>query len=187
MPKLPSNYRNDKPAYDFTGPTADAANAYEATQDHPNSGWPVSADETKRALGTLAVRDAQRKAGASLWHSPGVAPRIKTTGIRVGDTITTWQGQGIVTRVGTMAGFYLPTGNPDDERRWDVAQVRTITPAGQSAPVLSAYGAEDTTFSDENGFDDDDADGMSEYPQCPVCGEPVDYCQGHGTIMPSDF
>lgn len=23
---------------------------------------------------------------------------------------------------------------------------------------------------------------MNDYPSCPVCGAPIDYCQGHGEI-----
>jgi hypothetical protein len=23
---------------------------------------------------------------------------------------------------------------------------------------------------------------MNEFPNCPVCGDPIDYCQGHGQI-----
>lgn len=23
---------------------------------------------------------------------------------------------------------------------------------------------------------------VDEYPPCPECGDPIDYCQGHGTI-----
>lgn len=25
-------------------------------------------------------------------------------------------------------------------------------------------------------------EGPDEYPPCPICGEPIDYCQGHGPI-----
>lgn len=87
--------------------------------------WTVSGDETVRAHGYVGLRKA--RSAVSLWDMPGVKPRIKTTGIRVGDTIRLNYGlSGVVTRVGTIAGFFAVNGN---EQRWGVEQVEHIEPA----------------------------------------------------------
>lgn len=80
--------------------------------------FPVSADETIREYGR-----AGRRSAISLWHAPGVRPKRATQGITVGATITTWRGEGVVTRVGTIAGFYMLNGA---EARWDASSVRRI-------------------------------------------------------------
>lgn len=43
------------------------------------------------------------------------------------------------------------------------------------------------TLTDENGDyrapdDSDDSDSGEYVAHCPACGEPIDYCQGHGEI-----
>ena len=56
--------------------------------------WPVSGDESVRAHGYIGMRRARDS--VSLWDFPGIKPKIKTTGIRVGDTIVTWNYTGVV-------------------------------------------------------------------------------------------
>ena len=80
--------------------------------------WPVSADETLRAFGYMA-----RKTTSMLWDSPGIRSQRKTEGIRVGGSIRTYAGIGVVTRVGTEAGWYMLDGV---ETRWTIWEVREI-------------------------------------------------------------
>lgn len=81
---------------------------------------PVSGDATLRQYGLNGQRTRR-----NLWHEPGIRPAIATTGIRVGDEIATYYGKGAVTRVGTVAGFYMVNGT---ERRWTVESVVRINP-----------------------------------------------------------
>ena len=81
---------------------------------------PISGDATVRQYGIDG-----RTTGIRLWRMRGVKPKRATTGIRAGDTITTWQGTGMVTRVGTIAGFYILNGT---ETRWTIESVTSITP-----------------------------------------------------------
>lgn len=60
--------------------------------------------------------------GVSFPEPKPVEP--KTAGISVGDTIKTWQGEGTVTRVGTIAGFYMLGGR---EVRWDAESVLSVS------------------------------------------------------------
>lgn len=85
--------------------------------------WPVSGDETGRRYGL-----AGRQTGVQLWKSPGVVPKIATTGIRVGDRIETWYGEGVVTRVGTIAGWFILDGEVE-ETRWEISEIEFILPA----------------------------------------------------------
>ena len=56
---------------------------------------------------------------------PGHEPvKPKTAGISVGDTIKTRQGEGTVTRVGSIAGFYMLGGR---EVRWDADSVLSVS------------------------------------------------------------
>ena len=86
--------------------------------------WPVSGDESVRAHGYIGLRRARDS--VSLWDFPGIKPKVKTTGIRVGDTIETWSYTGVVTRVGSIAGFYMVAGK---ELRWTIESVIEIRPA----------------------------------------------------------
>lgn len=87
--------------------------------------WAVSGDESVRAHGYIGMRKARN--AVSLWDMPGVKPKIETAGIRVGDTIHLYYGpSGVVTRVGTIAGFFDVDGI---ERRWEIEQVEHIEPA----------------------------------------------------------
>lgn len=87
--------------------------------------YPVSADETLRAHGYLAMRSTM----VDLWSMPGVRPKVVTTGIRVGDTIRTGYGTGVVTRVGTIAGWFMLNGR---EERWENWEVDRIFPKDNS-------------------------------------------------------
>lgn len=92
-----------------------------AAQDTPVD-WPVSGDQTIRQYGLDG-----RRITVDVWKAPGVKPKHATAGIRVGDTIATLSGAtGVVTRVGTVAGWYM-LGSV--ECRWEAWQVKSITPA----------------------------------------------------------
>ena len=78
---------------------------------------PISADETFREYG----RAGRRFPAPFLWSL--VRPASKTAGIVVGGKIRTWRGVGTVTRVGTIAGFYMLDGR---EQRWEIESVREI-------------------------------------------------------------
>lgn len=87
--------------------------------------WPVSGDETIRHYG-----HAGRRSKVPLWSSPGVVPKVPTTGIRIGDTIVTVYGErGVVIHVGTIAGFMDIDGDPV---RWSVYDIDTIIPIERS-------------------------------------------------------
>lgn len=81
---------------------------------------PVSGDATLRQYGLNGQRTRR-----NLWREPWVRPAIATTGIRTGDEIVTHYGRGIVTRAGTIAGFYMVNGR---ETRWTVESVVRIFP-----------------------------------------------------------
>lgn len=85
--------------------------------DATGTEWPVSGDETVIAHGYIGMRRAR---SVDLWASQGVKPKHVTQGIAPGQVITTWQGTGEVTRVGTIAGFYMVDGR---ELRWDAAEI----------------------------------------------------------------
>ncbi len=119
MPRMPHRRTDERSAHELVSPDA-ATNLWE--RDAVD--WPVSGDETVRYQGRRAIRQAT----VDLWHAPGVAPKIKTTGIRVGDVIDTWQGRLTVTRVGTVAGFGTDERSAH-EVRWDIESVRAINPA----------------------------------------------------------
>ena len=110
-----------KPAHD----TVTAAAASDLF-DRSGVDWAVSGDDTIIGYGSIGYPRITR--AVNVWASPGVAPRIKTTGIRVGDTIRTWEGDITVTRVGTIAGFGYLNGS-DSETRWDIDSVIEIIPA----------------------------------------------------------
>lgn len=118
--RLPNVYRSDRPAH--IDVTADSATSLYAAN---GVDWPVSGDETVRALGYVAVR----RATVNLWHLPSVRPKHPTTGIRPGDRITAHGVTGTVTRVGTIAGWMTPDGD-DHETRWEAWGVSVIMPAG---------------------------------------------------------
>ena len=79
--------------------------------------WPTSGDETVIAHGYIGMRRAH---SVDVWSLPGVTPKRVTQGIAPGHTITTWQGTGVVTRVGTIAGFYIVNGK---ELRWVASEI----------------------------------------------------------------
>lgn len=107
----------------LTRPAHETMGALAANDAHVE--WTVSGDETVRAHGYMGLRRARN--AVSLWDMPGAKPQIKTTGIRVGDTIHLNYGlSGVVTRVGTIAGFFLVNGK---EQRWEVWEVEHIEPA----------------------------------------------------------
>lgn len=92
-----------------------------AAEMSPHASYPVSADETWREYGRDHRHDMR-----PLWRSPGVMPKHPTEGIRIGAEIVTYAGRGTVTRVGTIAGWYMLNGQ---EQRWEISQVRRIIPA----------------------------------------------------------
>lgn len=112
---------NERPAHDTVTATA-AAELFKTT----GADWAVSGDDTIIAYGSVGYPRMTRD--VNVWASPGVAPRIKTTGIRVGDTIRTWEGDITVTRVGTIAGFGYLNGS-QKETHWDIDSVIEIIPA----------------------------------------------------------
>lgn len=106
----------------------DRATAVNANELFNSTGidWPVSGDATTVGYGTIGARRAAQ--AVHIWGNDGVAPRIKTTGIRVGDTIRTWGGDIVVSRVGTIAGFGYLDGS-QNETRWVIGEVLEIIPA----------------------------------------------------------
>lgn len=105
-----------------TYPANELVNAIDANNTPVD--WPVSADESLRAHGYIGLRRARQ--AVDIWTMPGVKPKRATTGIRVGDTIVTHYGTGVVTRVGSIAGFYEADGIED---RWTIESVLDIIPA----------------------------------------------------------
>ena len=119
MPLMPHRRTDERSAHEHVSAGA-ATNLWE--RDAVD--WPVSGDETVRYQGRRAIRQAS----VDLWHAPSVAPKIKTTGIRVGDVIDTWQGRLTVTRVGSIAGFGIDALS-GREVRWEIESVTAIHPA----------------------------------------------------------
>lgn len=119
MPRMTHRRTDERSAHELVS-ADDATNLWK--RDAVD--WPVSGDETMRYLGRRAIQQST----IDLWHAPSVAPRIKTTGIRVGDIIDTWYGRLKVTHVGTVAGFGIDTRS-GREVRWDVESVTAINPA----------------------------------------------------------
>ena len=119
MPRMPHRRTNEYSAHDLVS-ADDATNVWQ--RDAVD--WPVSGDESMRYLGRRTIRQG----AVDLWHGPNVAPKIKTTGIRVGDVIDTWQGRLTVTRVGSIAGFGIEALG-GREVRWAVESVTAINPA----------------------------------------------------------
>lgn len=110
-----------------------ATEATFAIRDIPIAGFdqrmrrPISGDETIREYG----RAGRRVAGPKLWLL--VRPACKTAGIERGVKIRTADGFGVVTRVGTIAGFYEINGR---EERWDIESVyEIIVPEKEVMPV----------------------------------------------------
>ena len=89
--------------------------------------FPVSGDETLREFGRNG-----RRVAVNIWQASGVRPRIATTGIRVGDG--NGIGDGVVPRVGTIAGFFISNGR---EQRWEIGRVREIIPAPDARTLAS--------------------------------------------------
>lgn len=118
MPRMPHRRTDERSALEVV-----SADATTNLWRRDAVDWPVSGDETMRYQGRCAVQ----RATVDLWHAPGVAPKIKTAGIRVGAVIDTWQGRLTVTRVGTIAGFGLDESGR--EVRWDIESVTAINPA----------------------------------------------------------
>jgi hypothetical protein len=102
---------------DFTQRAAHRIVTADAAQSTPVD-WPVSGDETIRQYGRDGRRDMR-----PLWSAPGVKPESATEGIRVGSQIVTYDGTGTVTRVGSIAGFYMLNGT---EQRWEIERVIEI-------------------------------------------------------------
>lgn len=119
MPRMPHRRTDERSAHERVSTDA-ATNLWE--RDAVD--WPVSGDETVRYQGRRAVQQAC----VNLWHAPGVAPKVKTTGIRVGDAIDTWQGRLTVTRVGSIAGYGIEAMG-GREVRWEIESVTAIHPA----------------------------------------------------------
>lgn len=110
MPRIESNYRpisHGRAAHD-----AVSALAAEALRTREDIDWPVSGDLTAIGYGTIGNRQHARR--VSVWQCPGVNRR-NIRDVRVGDVITTPYGRGPVTRVGSVAGFYMVGGV---ETRW---------------------------------------------------------------------
>lgn len=87
--------------------------------------YPVSGDATLTGYGTINARRVGWARASQLWRGPKVRPDRLTEGIREGDDITTWQGRGTVTRVGTIAGWMMLGGK---EVRWEFSEVHNIHP-----------------------------------------------------------
>lgn len=116
MPLMPHRRTDERSAHELV-----SANAATNLWERDAIDWPVSGDETVRDQGRRVIRQAS----VDLWHAPGVAPKIKTTGIRVGAVIDTWQGRLTVTRVGSIAGFGIDALS-GREVRWEIESVMAI-------------------------------------------------------------
>lgn len=116
-----SRVLNERPAHDSIA-AASAADMFAQS----GIAWAVSGDDTIIAYGSYGF--PRMTESVNVWASPGVAPKIKTTGIRVGDTIRTWEGDITVSRVGSIAGFGYLEGSAD-ETRWTIESVFEIIPA----------------------------------------------------------
>lgn len=100
---------------------ADAAKLYADT----GTEWAVSGRLTRDGYGRIGMRRAAKK--VPLWDAPGVRQR-GIESVEIGSTITTWAGTGVVTRKGTIAGFYILRGR---EERWEaefLERVQAPTP-----------------------------------------------------------
>lgn len=117
MPRLPHRRLDECSAHPHVSPVR---------ADQVGIEWPVSGDETLRVAGLAAVRTAHH--GSIIWDQKWARPKVATTGIRVGDTITaldSWGDYrtGVVTAVGTSAGWAETPGSGEDEWRWDLTAV----------------------------------------------------------------